>query len=226
MATKVIIFLGPPGSGKGTQADALVARFGFFTHFDTGHVIEKALSDPKHHDDPEIRMEYERFKKGLLNTPAWTMRIMKEGVDRIADSGQGIIFSGSPRTREEAEFLVPFLQQRYGQKSIIVLHLVVKEETSLFRNTHRRICKQCATPLLWSEENEQLAFCPLCGGELVTRVLDNEEAIRLRLKEYEHVTEHILPFFVALGVPIYEIDGEKSPDEVAKEIIEVVAPHI
>lgn len=215
---RAILFIGPPGAGKGTQAEALVSRFPEYQHFDTGHVIEKILTDPRNQDDPVIRSERERFEKGLLNTSSWTEETIREGVRRIATAGQGIVLSGAPRTREDVEFLVPLLGEVYGEGTIAVIHLVVKNETSIFRNTHRRVCKRCASALPWSIENEKLTYCPICGGELATRSLDNAKAIELRLREYLHCTETIFPYLEALGIPIFEVNGERAPSEVSEDI--------
>src|SRR5678815_42699 len=119
---KALLFVGPPGSGKGTQAALLVGRFEEYRNFDTGRAIESVVMDPAVQDDPVIRTERERFEKGLLSTPSWTTHIIQEGVKRIAMSGFGVVLSGSPRTREEADMLIPLLTDIYGEGSIVVFH--------------------------------------------------------------------------------------------------------
>ncbi len=217
-----IMFIGPPGSGKGTQANAIVDARSEYYHFDTGRELELILNDPKWRDDPEMEMRREKFRKGYLSDSDWTVSVIKEGLAKIAASGRGIIFSGSPRTREEANFLLPELIDTYGLESIVVIHLSVKLESSVFRNSRRKICSRCGRPLMWSPENEKLAFCPLCGGELVSRSLDNAESMKLRLEEYRHRTEEVLNFCTALGVRIFNIDGDRLPEEVTRNILAIL----
>ncbi len=221
-----IIIFGPPGSGKGTQANEITRRFEGLHHFDTGREIERAIKNPQMQDDPVVQIERERFDKGYIADTPFVLKIVRDGVTRIAASGSGIVFSGSPRVREEAEFLIPHLFQIYGEGSILVFHMNVREETSIFRNTRRRVCSDCGEPLLWSEENEKLAYCARCGGKLVTRTLDIEEAIRLRLVEYRRQTEKILDYFKAVGIPIYDIDAEKAPDVLSNEIASIIEKHL
>lgn len=220
---KAIIFIGPPGAGKGTQADLLVEAFPNYIHFDTGHALEAVLMDPRNQDDPVIQTERKIFESGKINTTSWTMSVMRDHVNRIAGSGKGIIFSGSPRRREEADDLIPFLQETYGANALTVFHIVVPREVSVFRNSHRRVCKKCGSSIVWSPEAEKMAFCPKCGGELVTRSLDKPEIIERRYVEYERLTESILPFFTSLGIPIVDIDGTKSPEEVHASIVNALS---
>ncbi|MEK7576752.1 MAG: nucleoside monophosphate kinase [Patescibacteria group bacterium] len=219
---RVIIFIGPPGSGKGTQAMLLVDRFEGYRHFDLGRAIELKVYDPQYQDDPVVRTERERFEKGLLTTPSWVQGIIREEMERIAHSGYGILSSGAPRTREDAEMMLPLLTQIYGDGSIAVLHILVSKETSIFRNMHRRICKRCGKALLWSQENEQLTYCPVCGGELVARSLDKSDVIEVRWHEYEHLTESILPLFTAFGIPIFDIQGDQPPEKVYADIVKAL----
>ncbi|MDA1334443.1 MAG: nucleoside monophosphate kinase [bacterium] len=216
---KAILFVGPPGSGKGTQADEVLSRFDGFVLFDTGREIEKTVNDPKQLEDPAIRMEKEMFEKGELNTSSWVQDLVRDGIKRISMSGQGVILSGSPRTREEAQFLIPLLFEVYGEGSVTVFQLFVSEETSIFRNGHRRICETCGRSIMWSEENKEITFCPVCGGKVITRALDKPEIIKDRLKVYRRRTEAIMPFIRALGISIIEINGEQTPDAVSAQVI-------
>ena len=94
---KAIIIIGPPGSGKGTQAKLLAERLGLI-HFDTGQHFEKILYDPKNRNNKEFQHERKNFETGKLFTPSWVLKNEKKAVERIAQAGWGIVFSGSPPT--------------------------------------------------------------------------------------------------------------------------------
>lgn len=214
--TAVVIF-GPPGSGKGTQADILAKEYGL-VHIDTGRLVESIVNDPKNQDDPIIMREKENFVSGRLMTPEWVLGVLLSEVIRLANEKQGIVFSGSPRTLTEAQELVPVLEKYYGKDSIILFRINVSERTSIFRNTHRRVCKKCRRPLIYSSETKDIDECPVCGGEIVVRSLDNEQAMKVRLKEYQERTKPIFEFLESRGYKIININGEPSPDEVAFSI--------
>ncbi|MEK7650147.1 MAG: nucleoside monophosphate kinase [Patescibacteria group bacterium] len=218
----VIIFIGPPGAGKGTQANLFVENHGGYRHFDTGRAIEKALADPKRQNDPEVRLERERFEKGYLTGSHFKMQIITDGVKQIAHEGLGIILSGSPRTREEAEFIIPFLASIYGEGQTAIINIEVPPEVSIGRNSRRRICKKCGQPLISTPENDAMDFCPVCGGELIRRVLDKEDIIEKRLVEYLRHTKEIVPFAVAIGVPVLEVAGEGTPEEIHERVNEKI----
>lgn len=214
---QAILTFGPPGSGKGTQAERLEDKLNA-VHFDTGAWIEKVVHDPANAADPVIRRQRERYESGQLAEPSWVRDIVMQVIRRIAAEGKGVILSGSPRTVEEAEGVIPLLEELYGKQLISVFLLIVKPETSIFRNTHRRICEKCGTPLIWSEETKDLKTCPICGGRLITRVDDNEEDIKVRLERYRQETMPVIDFIRSRGIAVHEIDGEPSPKEVETDI--------
>lgn len=218
MKPSVIIVYGYPGSGKGTQAEKLAEHFGF-EHFNTGKVIEKTVYDPTNQNDPVIQREREIFKSGVLCTPEWVAEIVKKVISDLHNQGQGIVFSGSPRTLTEAEQLIPFLESLYDQANIHPLEIRIKTETAVFRNTHRRICEKNAHPLLYSPENEKLEFCPICGSKLVTRILDTVETMQVRIREYEERTFPILEYLKKRGYNVSEINGEPAPEIIFAEIL-------
>ena len=225
MSKVAIIIYGPPGSGKGTQAEKIAEKFNL-VHFDTGKTIEKTVHDPKNADDPIIQKERQLFDTGKLCTPSWVLSLVGENIKKIFSEGKGIVFSGSPRTLYETEGdkekkipgVIEILEKYYGKENIIILRLNVSKKTAIYRNTHRRVCEECGFILQYSPENEKLTQCPKCGGKLVRRSLDTAEVMKVRLKEYEQRTKPIYDFLEKRGYKITEIDGEPSPEIVTKNI--------
>lgn len=214
---QAILIFGPPGAGKGTQAEILEKKLGA-VHFDTGAWVEKVIHDPQNQKDPVIRKQRALYESGQLIDPRWVKEVVMQEIRNIAVQGKGVILSGSPRTLFEAEGVVPLLEKLYGKENLKVILIVVRPETTIFRNTHRRICERCGTPVLWSEHTKDLTECPLCGGKLVTRVDDSEEKIKVRLERYEKETMPAIEFIRSRGITVFKIDGEPPPEEVRRSI--------
>lgn len=215
----VIIIYGPPGSGKGTQARRIAKQFDLES-FDTGQIIEDIIYDPANQDDPIIRREKKNFETGLLCTPEWVTELVKGGIEKYHKQGKGLVFSGSPRTLYEVKVVMPILEKLYGRENLFVVRLLIKPETSIFRNSNRRVCEKCGQPIIFTPENENLEKCPVCGDKLVTRTLDNEKDIKVRLQEYEERTKPIFKFLEDEGYKLIDADGEPPVEEVTKSILE------
>jgi len=214
----IIIFYGLPGSGKGTQAERASDYFGF-KHFNTGWLIEKAINDPKNQNDPIIQREKKLFDEGTLCTPEWVAELVKKAIVDLHSQKSGIIFSGSPRTLYEVKEIMPLMEELYGRENIYIMEIKIKPETTIFRNSNRKICEKCSKPLIYTPETKNLTECPLCGGKLITRTLDAPEAIKVRIKEYTERTAPVFDFLKQNNYKITEIDGELTPDEVAENIL-------
>ncbi len=201
---KAIILMGPPGAGKGTQAELIAYKFGLI-HFDTGRYIENLFRERKM--PPKVR---EEFEKGDLLNPVWVLEIFKEQIKRVADAGFGIIFSGSPRTVSEAfgdrknTGVMGSLALAYGRKNIIIFELDIPAQTTMLRNSKRKVCSVCWKPHLLGPS---LRNCPFCSGKLIRRVQDRPSIIKNRLKEYEERTKPVLKELRAKGFKIIKIDG-------------------
>ncbi len=220
---KAIMVYGPPGAGKGTQANLLAQQFGLI-HLDTGKYLETVVHDPASQRDPFIDRLRHDFDTGILLDPAWVYKIVKERTAKIAESGFGIVYSGSPRTYPEAfeldggKGLIDFLETLYGRDNVHAILLDVKPETSIHRNSNRLICSVCATAVMY-HEHATPEFCPLCGGMFKRRTLDTPETIKIRLTEYANRTAPIIANLRKIGYAITEVDGEPLPYQVFADIL-------
>jgi adenylate kinase len=216
---RVVFFFGLPGSGKGTQAEKLVERFGFF-HFDTGKEIERAVYDSALQDDPIIKRERDLFDRGILNTPSWVEALVRARILKLSRQSQSIVFSGSPRTLFEAEGIIPLLEELYGQESLIPVFLNIPEEMSVARNSKRKICQNrlCARVAAWDAPKDS-GVCVSCGSALGKRSLDDPDIIPKRIIEYRARTAPVPDFLRERGIGIIEIDGRPEPEVVYKNIV-------
>lgn len=214
----VVIIFGPPGSGKSTQA-SLVANKAGLLYFDTGHLLESIVNDPKRQKDPVIKRERRLFDSGKLMTPEFVVKEVIRHLKVIAVAGWGVVFSGSPRTLGEAAKLLPELEKLYGKKNIFPFSLEVPAKSSIERNSRRFVCKVCGAPLLTSYyPSKRPKHCPVCAGSLYRRTLDKPEIIKVRLEEYHKRTEPVFRFFKKYGYEIRKIDGRPAPYKVLNAI--------
>jgi len=225
---KVIIILGPPGSGKGTQAQLLTERLGFFlweTSSIVGSVIDRAekgdfvkIEGKKYlfSDQAEIR------RKGLLWDGCFTFYFSNKKLKELAKNNKGIVMSGSPRDVEESKRLLPLLKKLYGAKNITMLALKLTPEATIWRNSHRRECELATHSILYTKETEKLTKCPLDGSRLMRRKDDDPKAIKTRLKLYKEKTFPVFEFFRKQGIKVKEINGEQSVADVFKDILKAL----
>lgn len=220
---KAIIIYGPPGSGKGTQANLLASNLGF-VHFDTGRYLEKIVHDPANVKNKIIQRERKNFDTGILMTPSWVLEIVTENTKKLAAVNSDIVFSGSPRTMFEAFgdskhiSLIKTLEKLYGKKNIKIIYIDVSAKTSIFRNSHRTVCPVCDASVLY-KKGAMAPHCPICASPVKKRTLDKPEIIKVRLKEYKQRTFPILRGLKKLGYKINFIKGEQPPYKVFKNIL-------
>ncbi len=199
-----LIFVGPQGSGKGTQAKRIAKRFGL-CHISTGDLLRETEGD--------LRLELNEFmSKGDLVPDELIVRILKERLGR-GDCVTGFILDGFPRNISQARELEKIVEIDK------VVEIAISDEESVRRIGGRRNCGKCGaifnintSPIPTVE-----GVCDKCGGELFQRKDDNEEALRERLKIYHEDTEGVLKMYKFM-----RIDGEKSIEIVEEDIVESV----
>jgi len=226
---KIIILLGPPGSGKGTQATLLAEKLDLY-YFETSNIIEMAVHSHRAEEHVEVDgqkytfgHEKELWGKGILCSPPFVVFLVEKKINELFQSGKGIVFAGSPRTMHEGEKVIPQIEALYGQKNIKIILLELSPEQTIFRNSNRKICELMRHPVLYTEETRNLKSCPLDGSKLLKRTgLDDPETIKVRIKEYEERTLPLVGFFEKAGLGVKKVNGEQSVEGVHKDILEAL----
>ncbi len=203
-----LILLGAPGSGKGTQAERLSQATGL-VHISSGDLFRQAAKEGT--ELGKLAQSY--MEKGLLVPNEVTIKMILE---RIAESSQGFILDGFPRTTEQAQALDIALAEVPIDK---VIYINVPQEELLRRLGERWICRQCETPYnLVSSPPKVAGKCDLCGGELYQRPDDNRETVQKRLEVYFAQTIPLISYYQERG-KLAEIDGGKTIEEVSEELL-------
>ncbi len=208
-----IVFLGPPGSGKGTQAKKLVEKYGL-AHIATGDILRKAIMEKT-----ELGLNAKKFMDaGDLVPDEIIFGIIKE---ELTGASGGFIFDGFPRTLAQAEGLDGILSE-LGLNLDYVISLKVADEAIIDRLVSRRLCKNCGFEFnLKSRPPKVEGICDRCGSELFQRPDDSVEVIDNRLSVYREKTEPVEDYYRKKRI-LVEIDGGKGFDKVFGSITEMV----
>ena len=161
-------------------------------------------------------------EEGKLWSPPFVVYLVKEKLRELAKEGKGVILAGSPRTIYEGENIIPFLKKLYEPENIKVIFLEVSEKEVAWRNTRRRECALIRHPILYSEETAKLKKCPLDGSKLVSRVDDDLEKIKVRLKEYREKTFPLIDLFEKQGLRVIKVDGSPPPADVFEDVLKAL----
>lgn len=222
---QAILLIGPPGAGKGTQAELLAEKLDL-CHLETSKIIEKNLAAVKRGDVVNIgRKKYFLFEekkrrdKGELMSPPLVVFWMKNTIKEIVREGKGIVTSGSPRTLYEGREFVTFLRKLFSPKNIKIIFIELKPEESIWRNSHRKICSLMRHPIVYTKETAQLKKCPLDGSKLLMRVDDTPEIIKTRLQEYQKKTFPLLAYFKKQKLTVKKVNGAQSVEKVFQSIL-------
>jgi adenylate kinase len=210
-----LLFMGPPGAGKGTQAERIVAGFQI-PHISTGDAFRLAMSQ-----GTPLGVEAKSYvDKGLLVPDEITNGIVRDRLSQ-PDCDKGFLLDGFPRTLAQAEALDKILHD-LGRKIDNVINLTVDRNLLLARLTGRRICKSCgATYHVMFNPPKQAGVCEKCSGELYQRSDDTEEKVGTRLDEYLNKTAPLLNYYEKQGT-LRSIDGEQEIGKVTADIHELL----
>jgi len=216
---KIIILLGIPGSGKGTQARKLVERYNY-THISTGDLLRALDSDPE--ADPVDKQMLEDMKTGHLVADTLIYKLAFAEIKKQLDDNRGVILDGAIRSVEQAKAYHDFFEKEDVLDDVLVIDIKLDNETAYRRLTKRKICSDCGHIIPFSQKNEDIMTCEKCGGVLTVREDDNDETIKLRLEEQgEKMIAPIAAYYDALGV-LQTVDGSLDIETVDGTVIDVL----
>ena len=200
-----LIFLGPPGAGKGTQATGVSTKLNV-PHISTGDMFRSAIKNRT-----RTGLEAQRYMdNGQLVPDSVVIDMVRERL-AMDDCKNGYLLDGFPRTVEQAEALESIASPD------AVINIAVPDERLLSRLTGRRVCGKCQGTFHVSKlADEQV--CPVCGGELIHRDDDKPETIKKRLSVYHEQTAPLIGYYTGNG-KLKTVDGDNRPEDVLKAIL-------
>jgi adenylate kinase len=209
-----LVVMGPPGAGKGTQAERFARDHGI-PKISTGDILREAVQN----DTPLGRQVSAVMSSGQLVGDDLIIQIVNERLAR-PDTARGFVLDGFPRTVAQARALDEVLA---GRGPLIVIDIQVPDEELVRRVRGRRICSKCGRMVsAFSGDAAQASRCQTCGGELITRSDDSEEIVRDRLKVYWRETRPMIAHYQSR--PTYRVvNGAQPPERVREALVAAVA---
>ncbi len=208
-----LVLLGKPGAGKGTQAALLSAHYGV-EHLSTGDVFRSAVAQ-----GTPTGLEVKHFMDtGELVPDEIVIRVVDEHFAAGGPLEDGFILDGFPRTLVQAEELEQVL---HDHPLDLVLDIEVPTETILDRIAGRRVCVSCGATYHVNQRPDVDWTCDVCGGQVVQRDDDTEEAVATRLEVYDRQTVPIIDFYANLG-KLVVVDGVGVGDEVQERLVKEI----
>lgn len=208
----VVCVMGPPGSGKGTQAVRIAETFGI-DHLSTGDLLRQEIKD-----GTTLGGQAEKvINQGRLAPDEIVNQMIHQRIENLTGEGKGLLLDGYPRTVDQLEFLLRAVGD-LGLQVQAFFFLDIKSDLLVERLMARMVCAQCAAVYnAISKPPLREGWCDLCGGRVGFRADDNREAIRKRFDVYLDQTEPILDAIEG-RVNAIRIPADRSPQEIYEDI--------
>ncbi len=209
-----IILMGPPGAGKGTQAKILIKKYDI-PHISTGDMFREAIKQ----GTPLGKLAASYINDGHLVPDDVTIGLVKERLSKD-DCAKGYLLDGFPRTIVQAEALEK-LTEEINRPIKYVINIDTPKEELVARICGRRVCKKCGAPYhIINVKPKVDGVCDICGGELIQRPDDNEEALNTRLEAYTKQTKPLLEYYEKKG--LLKTFSGKDRDELTPQLFELL----
>ncbi len=198
-----LVFLGPPGAGKGTQAARIASRLGI-PHISTGDMLRSAIQG----QTPVGAVAKTFMDRGELVPDSVVIGIVKERIAQ-GDCTKGYILDGFPRTLDQAEALCKITRIHKA------VNIAVEDEKLVARLSGRRVCPNCGYTGHVDYDND---LCPKCGEELSQRDDDKPETVRNRLSVYNKSTYPLIEYYTRQGL-LVNINGYQEVEKVTEDTL-------
>ena len=210
-----IVLLGPPGAGKGTQAEKISEAY-HLTHVSTGDLFRANIRE-----NTELGKKAKEYTDNGLLVPDEVTIAMVEDRLKKEDCKNGALLDGFPRTIKQAEALDEMLEKAFGAKVNIVPCIDVDQDALVSRISGRRMCKNGHVFHVATKKPKVEGVCDVCGEPLYQRADDNEETVKTRLNAYNETTSKLIDYYGPKG-SLKKVDGNKSIEDVTKAIFAAI----
>lgn len=209
-----ILLLGKPGAGKGSVAKEFKEKMNI-VHLSTGDIFRNEI-----HEKTELGLLADSYiSKGLLVPDEVTNEIIRSVLKK--DPTKNYLFDGYPRTVNQAKFLKSAMAE-LGMKLDGVFDLETSDELVIVRLSSRRVCKTCGMIYNTRNHNPKVeGVCDVCGGKIIQRADDKEEAIKERLKVYNAQTKPLIEYYRNEGL-LHSVDSTKDSPELFEDILNII----
>ena len=208
----IVILLGAPGAGKGTQAELLVKRYQI-PHIATGDIFREHFKK----ETPIGKLAKEYIDKGQLVPDQLTNDIVRDRLSQ-KDAQKGFILDGYQRNLFQARALDQLIE-RHGWKVTAVININPPVEILVNRISGRRICSKCGAVYHVTNKKPKVeGICDVCGGSIIQRKDDNAEVVLKRLEVYENQTKELIDYYRNQGI-LHDVSGleiKKTDEEVVQ----------
>ena len=219
-ATKVLIFIGPPGAGKGSLAALCVKHFDWL-QISTGNLCRKHIAE-----QTKIGKEIDLIiKSGKLIDDALISFMVFDWFNEHVDTSSGIIFDGYPRTVAQAQAFDAMLHEKFPAVQMRVILFNINDDVVVNRLCSRYVCqnKECQAVYSLSPDSYLVPtarmVCDLCSGPLGRREDDTEDAVRKRLDIYHRHEQQLINFYQENGTEIIRLDASRLLHEVFEKFV-------
>lgn len=217
---KVIVLMGVPGSGKGTEAQILSHLDPKYIHISTGQLLRDLETDSQ--ADPQDKEMLHHMKEGKLVPDELVYRLAFSAIEKTLADGKVAMLDGAIRTLDQAKHYENFFEQKGIEKDVAIVEIQLSDDVSFKRLTTRKVCADCGYIIPYSPDNFKKTVCEKCGGALMVRTDDHPETVLKRIEaQGNKMLQPILDYYKQVGM-VFSVDGNRSISEVDVDIRKIL----